>query len=347
MRSILSVAIALLAVSASFAQSTQPKGATPALLRELKAYPHKILYESHRDGNWEIYLVNADGSNPLNLTKTPDVDSLYPKASPDGTRICFSVDEGKGKGLTRNLYVMNTDGTGRRKIAENAREPCWSPDGQAIAFVKNEFKRFDIQDFATKGLFIYDLKTGRVREHPNAKIYHLWCLNWSRDGNWFVASVHGGMDYGHAIIALEAAGQQSFDLHCGGCRPDLSPDGKQIAWGNGECAIGTADLDLSALPPKTSAQRNVVENKDPLYTYQAHWSPDSRYLAFTYGPKLVGKPRRGISEGWAPAITGVEAPGWNICVADPKQRNRWVAITLDGASNKQPDWLPVPSQAKK
>src|SRR4030088_1573763 len=59
------------------------------LLAELKTYPHKLVYETNRDGNWELYLCNADGSNPANLTRTPDVDELYPKPSPDGTKICF------------------------------------------------------------------------------------------------------------------------------------------------------------------------------------------------------------------------------------------------------------------
>src|SRR5713101_7039876 len=54
------------------------------LLAELKAYTHKIVYETNRDGNWELYLMNADGSDPVNLTRTPDVDELYPKPSPDG-----------------------------------------------------------------------------------------------------------------------------------------------------------------------------------------------------------------------------------------------------------------------
>jgi Tol biopolymer transport system component len=341
MRGTVFVGIMLFIGSASIGRSAQPEGATPELLQELKEYPHKIVYESHRDGTWEIYLANADGSHPVNLTRTPDVDELYPKVSPDGTRICFCADEGQGARLNRNLYLMNIDGSARRKVADGAREPCWSPDGKSIAFVKNEFRRFDIQDFVTKGLFIYDLNTGLVREHTNPKIHHVWCLNWSPDGNWFIATVHGGMGYGHAIIALEAAGDRTFDLHCGGCRPDLSPDGRKIVWGHGDCAIGMADLDLSAPTPKTSGHHNVVESKDPFYTYQVDWSPDGRYLAFTYGPKLVGKPRRGIADGWAPAITGVEAPGWNICVADPKRKNRWAAITLDGASNKEPDWVPV------
>src|SRR5262245_35979856 len=63
------------------------------LLAELKTYSHKIVYESNRDGNFDLYVVNADGSNPVNLTRTPDVDELYPKPSPDSTRICFVADE--------------------------------------------------------------------------------------------------------------------------------------------------------------------------------------------------------------------------------------------------------------
>src|ERR1700676_3636265 len=86
------------------------------LLAELKSYKHKIVYESNRDGNFDLYLCNADGSNPVNLTRTPDIDEVYPKPSPDGTKICFMADEGKGAGKIRNIYYMNSDGTGRVKI---------------------------------------------------------------------------------------------------------------------------------------------------------------------------------------------------------------------------------------
>src|SRR5438128_10734766 len=79
------------------------------LLTELKTYPHKIVYESNRDGNWELYLVNADGSDPVNLTRTPDVDELYPKPSPDGSKICFVADEGKGDAKVRGVNDWNGD----------------------------------------------------------------------------------------------------------------------------------------------------------------------------------------------------------------------------------------------
>ena len=79
----------------------------------LKEFPFRIVYETYRktDGkeNWELYLINADGSNPVNLTNTPDVDELYPHASADGGRICFVADEGIGRKKVRNVYYINID----------------------------------------------------------------------------------------------------------------------------------------------------------------------------------------------------------------------------------------------
>jgi Tol biopolymer transport system component len=313
------------------------------LLAKLKGYKHKIVYETNRDGNWELYLVNADGSNPVNLTNTKDVDELYPKPSPDGSKLCFVADEKKGKGKTRNVYVMNIDGSERTKVADNAREPCWSPDGRSIAFMKGEFEEFNLQDFATKGLYIYDLKTGKTREHSNKKLHHLYTLNWSPDGKWFVATVHGGMGFQHGILAIEAEGDKVFDLKLEGCRPNISPDGKKITWGHGDFCAGIADLDLTSETPKAINIRNAVESKDPVETYHVIWSPDGQYLTFTRGPKAEGKRLGNL----LPEFPGVEAPGWNICVADATQKNLWVAITTDGKSCKQPSWVLVQEAKSK
>jgi TolB protein len=343
MKYTVTLALALI-VTSSYAQSAdQPKGASPDLLAELAGYRHKIVYETNRDGNWDLYLVNADGSNPVKLTNTPDVDELYPKPSPDGSKICFVADEGKGSAKVRSVCYMNSDGTGRVKIADNAREPCWSPDGTAIAYMKGEFAKFSYQDFASKGLFIYDLKTGQTREHPNKKLEHLYTLNWAPDGNWFVATVHGGMGFRHSILAIEANGDKVYDLHLEGCRPNIRPDGKKIAWGHGDFCAGVADLDLKGPTPKATNIQDMVESKNPIETYHVTWSPDGKYLTYTSGPKASRKRLGGL----LPEFPGVEAPGWNVHVADAAHKNRWVAITFDGKSCKQPSWVVVREVAGK
>lgn len=83
------------------------------LLAELKNVGHKIVFETFRDGNWELFMSNADGSGEVNLTKTPEVNELYPHVSPDGTKVSFVVDAGEGASKTRSVWYMNIDGTGR------------------------------------------------------------------------------------------------------------------------------------------------------------------------------------------------------------------------------------------
>jgi TolB protein len=315
-------------------EATRPCAAE--LLKQLHAYPHKIAHESFRDGNWEIYICNADGSNPVNLTRTPNVDELYPKVSPDGSKICFQADEGNGDDKVRSVYLMNVDGSDRVKIADQAREPCWSADGKQIAYLPNELKTFTYADGATLGLRIYDVASKQTRDHPNPTIGHLYTLNWSPDGRWFVATTHGGMGWAHAILALQADGDKIYDLGLGGCRPDLSPDGKKVAWGNGDCAMGCAELDLSGPEPKVGQKHNMVESSnEELETYHVDWSPDAKYIAFSYGPKFKGKNLKHL----LPEFPGVEAPEWNLCVADVAKTNCWVQITFDGKSNKEPDWV--------
>jgi TolB protein len=340
---LVALSLALSTRSSAVWTDDQPGAPSQDLLSELKSYKHKIIHETNRDGNWELYLMNADGSNPVNLTRTANVDELYPKPSPDGSKVCFVADEGRGRAKVRNVCYMNLDGTGRTKVADNAREPCWSPDGTSIAYMKGEFEKFTYSDFATKGLFIYDLKTGKTRQHVNKNLLHLYTLNWSPDGNWFIATVHGGMGFQHGIIAFEANGDRVFDLHLEGCRPNIRFDGKKITWGHGDFCAGVADLDLTSSTPKAINIHNVVETKDPVETYHVTWSPDGKYITYTRGPKFSGKSLGNV----LPEFPGIKAPGWDVCVADANQRNRWVPLTHDGQSNKQPSWVVVKEEASR
>jgi len=309
-------------------QTPYPKSAL-----NLKEIPFRIVYETYRktDGreNWELYLINADGSNPVNLTRTPDVDELYPHASPDGTKVCFVTDEGVGRKKVRNVYYINIDGTGRVKVADNARQPCWGPDSKTIAYLKGEFTRYTIKDYATTGIFFYDIDTKIHREHQNKNLYHLYNICWSPDGNWFLATVHGGMDFKHANLAIQAYGDKIYDLTrfgVTGCRPDFSPDGKRLTWGLTDWDLCMADINFDSSAPQVTEVHRVIKCLKECEVYHTDFSPDGKYIAFSHGPK-------------ATEMVGGKAPDWNICVSD--MSGKWVQITSDGNHNKEPDWVPI------
>ena len=308
-----------------------------ALRDRLKKLPFKIVYESFRGKDWELVVMNADGSGGRNLTNTPDADDMYPHASPDGKKICFVVDQGQGVEKSRSVYVIGSDGKGRRKVAGDARQPCWSPEGGKIAYLPAEFKRFTMKDFATKGVVMFDVKTGEGHKHINDKLHHLYNLCWSPDGKWFVATVHGGMGHKHANLAFEAGGTKVFKLPgVNGCRPDISPDGKRICWNPSDHAISVGDLLLDPSGPKVANIRNVVTCDKKHEMYHSDWSPDGKYIAFSYGP-------RGGEQ------VGAMAKGWRIAVADASADNVWFPVSKGGVSDKEPDWLSagLTEEAKK
>jgi Tol biopolymer transport system component len=315
----------------------------------LRALPYKIAYECYVNDNWEIFVMNADGSEPVNLTRTPDVHEHYPQICPDGTKLCYAVDQGSGRDTVRSLWVMDIDGQHRRKLADRAREAFWSPDGKVIGFLPQEFPRFNVIDYSTSGMSFYDLATGQVQPHVNtAKLHHLYNPSWSADGKWIVATVHAGMGEEHAILLIEAHGDRIINLHIPGCRPCFSPDGKQVAWGVGDHEIGVGPIDLEAAQPAITKWN--VRVKDPVNeTYHVDWSPDSRFLCFSRGLASKGDPSKPGTFLSACEIVGVYAAGWNLCAVSAERQETldlsacadadYCMLTTNGFSNKEPAWF--------
>ena len=96
----------------------------------------RIAFESLRDGNSEIYVMDADGSNQVNLTRH-EADDHAPSWSPDGGLIAFeSVRDG-----ARELYVMNADGTEGARLTNGpglSVAPHWDIGGSDIIFSRIE-----------------------------------------------------------------------------------------------------------------------------------------------------------------------------------------------------------------
>jgi len=343
-----------LAIAATLLLGAQVRAQT--LRQRLKDTGFKIAHECYVDGNWEIFLMNADGSKPVNLTNTPKEHEHYPQISPDGRKICFSVDSGEGRDTIRSLWVMDIDGRNRGKIADRAREPFWAPDSKTIGYLPQEYPRFAVVDFSTKGMNFYHLDTGKTEPHPNsAKLHHLYNPSFAPNGRWIASTVHAGMGVDHAILLIEAHGNKIINLKIPGCRPCISPDGKQIAWGSGDHDLATGPIDLESENPQMGKWHvRVHDEKNKIY--HIDWSPDCKFLAFSRGPDGEGDITKPGTFQAACEIVGVHAKGWDIYAVaagdGTVDLNKagdadFARLTTNGASNKEPAWFRPNNSAKE
>ena len=224
-----------------------------------------IAFASKRDGNWEIYVMEANGTNPRRLTDDW-ADDWHPSWSPDGQHIAFaSKRDGNWE-----IYVMEANGTNPRRLTDDWADdylPVWSPDGQHIAFASYRDGNFEIYVMKADGTNPRNLTNNSAGDsYPS----------WSPDGQHiaFVSKRDGNWE----IYVMEANGNDPRRLTAawaGDYFPVWSPDGQHIAF----TSHRDGKYDIYVMGSDGSNPRRLT-NHSANYSMTPSYSPDGQYIAF-------------------------------------------------------------------
>ena len=294
---VVSIAVAIVAVAALLA--TPALGIGDRLLSLIQgkqirldvqapAWSHDgrtIVFVSWRDGNGEVYAMDADSSSPRNLTQNAAKD-VRPAWSPDGRRIAFaSQRDGNSE-----VYVMNADGSGKRNLTRdraNDDYPTWSPDGRRIAFLRgvgSYVDRFGVRRFLSYHLYLVNANGSGLRRLTRditgpyqRDITGPFQLVWSPDGRTIY--------FGRYLVSTDGSGARRLPYIP--FNPVWSPDGRRIAFArprrtrSGPCCFH-APADIYVMNADGSGTRKLTHNltRNGSFSAEPAWSPDGRKIAF-------------------------------------------------------------------
>ena len=174
--------------------------------------------------DFEIYLINADGSGLRNLTKGRGGSDSLPAWSPDGRKIAFVG----WRDLEMGLHVMNADGSHERQLIKAGPQVpslAWSPDGRKVLF-----EQFD-KNGPRSDLYVINANGGGLRNLTRNPAIEEYDPAWSPDGRKIAFARWPKAPALRGIYLMKADGSglrrltRSYDLN-----PAWSPDGRKIAF---------------------------------------------------------------------------------------------------------------------
>jgi len=224
----------------------------------------QIAFSSDRDGNAEIYIMDADGNNQRRITNDPKGDD-WPAWSPDGKIIAFTSDR---DGLYE-IYAIDADGNNQQNLTNNPADdmsPTWSPDGKLIAFES-------IRD-GNPEIYVMDADGNNQRNLTNNPAIDS-APAWSPDGK--VIAFCSMRDGNFEIYVMDANGNNQRRLTN---NPAIdyglawSPDNQRIAFKS----VRDGNQEIYAMDANGNNQRNLTNNPE-IDSYPA-WSPVGKTIAF-------------------------------------------------------------------
>jgi len=241
----------------------------------------KIAYAKYVNGNWSVYVMNADGSGPTHIVDCLALE-CYPNWSPDGTKFVFQrLENGAG------IYVVNANGTGMTRLSPSPAfdlRPSWSPDGKQIVFNRTADPNVsppatDIMVMNADGSGAHTVLPANGQSNleprfsPDGKKIVFMSLpagNSNSSNHWQIFTINAD---GSGLTQLTSEAANHGD-------PVWSPDGSRISFGSDR--EGGGKLNIFTMKADGSDVQQITHFKPPYEAGDTWWTPDGKYIAFQW-----------------------------------------------------------------